>query len=352
MADTHASPLVACALALSFTLVPLAGHAQSTIQHAQSLYVGAQCEESLAILQQLQATTLAEKNEIAAYRVFCLIALGRTDDAAHAIEAIVSDDPFYQPPDALASPRIRAAFKDTREKVLPSIVNREYTAAKMAFDRKDPQAADMFDRVLKLLADPDLAGPSKADLKVLAEGFRDLSRTFSIRAVGTSATTAGTPAGAAGSTPASAAGSTPPARTGVQPGSSSGGASAAAAPAAPPETRAPAPAANIDAPVVRASREGDVGVVAPVALSQVLPRWNPPSNSLARRQAFSGVIEVQIDEHGTVTAATMRASIHPQYDPDLIAAARTWKFKPAMKDGKPVPYTKLVEVRLRPASEQ
>jgi TonB family protein len=99
---------------------------------------------------------------------------------------------------------------------------------------------------------------------------------------------------------------------------------------------------------VRPAREGDPGVVPPVAISQDMPRWSPPSAGIERLRAYQGVIEVVIDARGAVTAATIRASVHPQYDAELLRMARTWKFKPATKNGKPLAYAKLVEVRLQP----
>jgi len=55
-----------------------------------------------------------------------------------------------------------------------------------------------------------------------------------------------------------------------------------------------------------------------------------------------------IDESGNVASAELRQSVHPLYDDELLAAARKWKYKPAMRNGVPMPYVKIVEIRLQP----
>src|SRR3954469_14278559 len=152
--------------------------AQASLARARDLYQSADYEESLAVLDQLHGTASPELTEIGTYKVFCLLALGRTDDAVRAINEVVAVDPFYQPAESMASPRVRAVFRDARRASLPTVVQRDYASAKAAFDRNDPAATDLFERVLRLLSDPDATGPAAADLRVLAEGFRDLSRSF------------------------------------------------------------------------------------------------------------------------------------------------------------------------------
>ena len=69
-------------------------------------------------------------------------------------------------------------FRDVRKQLLPRIVQQSYAEAKAAFDRKELEAAAIgFDRVLLLLNDPDLPVSSgTADLRMLADGFRDSAR--------------------------------------------------------------------------------------------------------------------------------------------------------------------------------
>jgi TonB family protein len=307
-----------CAFVLAACLVlfPAALHARDeTLARAKDLYLAAAYDEALAVLDSLQAPAAGSAAEIAQYRIFCLLALERREDAKKAIEAVVATDPFYRPSDAQTSPRIRNVFQEIRKGVLPSVVQRAYADAKQAFDRKDPQAAALFDRVIAILDDPDVKGNAAlADLRTVATGFRDLSK-------------------ATAAAPPPAAGTPPPSPN-------------AAAPADPaPKTSAAAARANADAP----ARDGDPGVVAPVTLSQRLPPWSPGRED--RQREFSGTIEVIIDEQGAVISAAVRESVHPAYDAELLRVARSWKYKPATKNGAPTKYVKLVEVRLRPPTD-
>lgn len=296
------------ALWLGLWSTPLLG--QDSLTRARALYLAADYEQALAVLDQSGGDAVPEPIEVSAYRVFCLLALERTEEATRAIESMVAGDPFYQPPDTLASPRIRKVFGDTRRAALPAIARREYVTAKAAFDRKDPASTALFERLRRLLTEPDLEGPESADLRTLADGFRELSLAFHV-----------------------------PEPVAAEP------TRVAASPA--PQTAGPSVASSV-APASAPAREGDPGVTPPVTVSQTMPVWIPPRGA-DRQQQFDGILELLIDERGSVTTATLRSSVHPQYDAELLRLARQWKFRAATKDGVPIPYLKLVRILLRPA---
>src|SRR5205085_7868297 len=62
-----------------------------------------------------------------------------------------------------------------------------------------------------------------------------------------------------------------------------------------------------------------------------------------------GILEIIIDESGEVEAATVRTSVNPVYDRLVIATARTWRYKPALLDGVPVKFRKIIQIDLRTA---
>jgi TonB family protein len=184
--------------------------------------------------------------------------------------------------------------------LLPQIASNRYVAAKSAYDRKDYSSAEtQFRNLLTLLDDPQMGG-RLADLRTLASGFVDL-------------------------------------------------ASAAAAP--PPEPKkpeSPAPAPASPAATTAAPKEPprvwgaeDAGVVAPVPLRQDVPRVPTTISSQARERAL---LEIVIDEQGRVINLALRMSIHPMYDPQLLAAAKEWRYKPATVDGVPVKFRKLIQI--------
>jgi TonB family protein len=122
-------------------------------------------------------------------------------------------------------------------------------------------------------------------------------------------------------------------------------AAAAAPPPEPKKVEAPAPPPP---PVERVEPKpahiwtGDeAGVVPPVALRQEVPRVPTAIGAQARER---GLLELIIDEQGRVTAVTVRLSIHPMYDPLLMAAAREWRYKPATVGGAPVKFRKIIQV--------
>jgi len=196
---------------------------------------------------------------------------------------------------------VRAVFSEVRKSLLPSLVQSAYTQAKAAFDRKDPEAAAAFERVLTLLRDPDVSSNTDlADLAVVAAAFRDLSAARELAA-------------AAPPPPAPSARDT-----------SSPGESAAGKPAEPP-----------------VYRDGAVNLVPPVVVSQTLP-----TSHLAERRLWTGAIEVLIDETGKVLSARMAMPVQPTYDRQLLQAALNWKYRPATKDGVPARYIKIINVRL------
>ena len=279
--------------------------AQDSLASARDLYAAANYEDALGVLNRIR-TTDQRGEEIPAidqYRAFCLLALGKTADAEQAIEAVVVADPFFQP-SADMSPRVRSTFTDVRKRMLPGIAQDRYASAKAAYDRKDFKNAETgFKQVLAVLSDPDIGAAANqsplADIKTLAAGFRDLSAT---------------------------AAAPPPIP-------------AVAAPVVPPPVPAPAPTVAI----AQIYGPDDANVSAPVVVRQDLPTFDfqllvPPS---------PGIIELVIDERGAVETATIRKSIYPRYDTRLIEATRSWQYKPAMLNGVPVKYRKIMNISVK-----
>lgn len=301
---------IAFALVAWLTTQTAGAAVQDALAHAKELYLSAAYDEALAVLDRLRTESPHDTvSEVAQYHLFCLLALNRSEEAQKAIEGIVTIDPFYQPSETQTSPRIRTVFQNTRKALLPSIVQRSYAEARASFEKKDPKAGVQFDQVLALIDDPDMKGGQLSDLRTVVSGFRDLSQAMALAAV-----------------PAPAP--IPAAR--FAPSAALEGASAAAAPIEPPA----------------GARPRQAGFVPPVAVSQPLPQWVPALSEA--RLGFKGSIEVMIDEKGNVTSVELRQSVHPLYDDGLLAAARTWKYKPATRNGVPTPYLKVVDIQLQP----
>ena len=279
--------------------LPAPAVAQDFLNPVRELYAAADYEGALAALNLVHEapSDLSIVRETAHYRVLCLVALDRLPEAEEAIENILTEDPLYQLSTEEAPPRVRGAFEQVRQRVAPIVARQLYEAGKEAFDRKAfKEALDLLDRVLRIVDDPGTAkAPGLSDYKVLATGFRDLSRA-----------------------------SLPPDAREGQP--------------------APAPIAGQPAmePSSTATR------TEPVAIRQSLPPWPGASAGPFFDRSFTGAIEIEIDETGRVTAARMTEPVHPAYDDRLLAMARTWLYEPARVGGTAVQAIKRIDIQLRP----
>jgi hypothetical protein len=259
---------------------------QDSIARAKELYAAAAYDDALGILETLQKAKLpaADARDVAVYRVFCLLALGRDQDAARGIEAIVRADPLFRPTEAQASPRLRTRFNEVRTPLLPAIVKERYTAARVLLDRRElPAAIAAFDAVIALAKE---AGPQDPDYYSLAIGYRDLART-----------------------------------------------------AAEAEPTPPIPVAG------RIYGPETTGISPPVAVSHAMPPL-PPGISLGPGE-LDGLIELVIDQAGRVRSARMLKTLLPGYDELVVEAARKWQFRPALLGGVPVLYRHPMVVTLR-----
>jgi hypothetical protein len=268
---------------------------------AKDLYASARYDEALSVLNGLRAGEAADRKAVEQYRSLCLLALGRASEAESAIAAVVTADPTYRPGASEASPRVRATFTDVRKRLLPDITTSRYQAAKAAYDRRQwADAEAQFRMVLALIDDPDNGG-RLTDLRVLTAGFLELSAR-------------------------------------------------AAAPPPPPAEPKPAPIAAA-APVAPTRPEAgkiygtdDDEVTPPVVVRQDIPGIPHSMMAMARSR---GLVEVVIDEQGRVVAMTMRTSIHPSYDLQVLTAARDWKYRPATVNGQPVRYRRLISINIQ-----
>ena len=272
---------------------------------ARDLYASAAYEDALTLLNRLRSADhpAGQSRAIEQYRAFCLLALGRTADAARAIEAVVVAEPAYHPSDSDVSPRVRSAFTDVRRRMLPAIIQQTYGDAKAAFDRKEwAAAANGFHQVLTALADSDVAAEANqsplSDLRTLAVGFEELS------------------------------------------------AKAAAPPPPPPPAPIPVQAPPTRPAPPRVYTADDASVVPPNTVNQALPQF--PGQVVMPRM---GKIEVVIDENGQIESAVMTGSVTSAYDTLAVSASKSWRYKPATLNGVPVKFRKTIQIAIRPTAK-
>jgi TonB family protein len=287
----------AALLALSFGLIGGSPAAAEDFEAAKALYVSASYEEALAALDRVDRG--ADPIQVNAYRALCLVALGRVRDAEAPLQQIVRMNPLYKPAAEEVSPRLVELFNQVRVRTLPDVARQLYADAKSSFEAQNVVEANAkFKKLLVVIAETDVrATPGMADLKDLADGFLALS------------------AAKADAEQAKAAAAKPP---------------------------APAPP-----PVPRIFTAADRDVTPPVDVDRVLPPWNPPSQAVSIG-SFKGMLKVVVDEQGRVEEALLVESIHPTYNRDLLKAAKSWRYQPARRDGRPVKYALTMEIVLHP----
>ncbi|HYN10943.1 MAG TPA: hypothetical protein VES67_26410 [Vicinamibacterales bacterium] len=264
---------------------------------AKALYESASYEAALELLSAVDKPDALEQTEL--YRALCLLALGRTGEAERSLARIVLRKPLYKLEESETPPRLVALFKDVRKRTLPAAARELYVQAKASFDDKrfDAATAELKD-LLAVLADAGVPDDDVglADLKMLAEGFLSLSNAE----------------------PAAR-------RVSPQPGK--------------------APDGSTGAPTVYSAL--DVDVSPPVELERKIPAWNPPDPA-TRNTTFQGLLEVVIDERGTVESAVLKRPVFPFYNAPLLASTKQWRFEPAMRNGIAVKYRKEFTITLRP----
>jgi hypothetical protein len=314
--------------------------AEESLTAAKDLYASAAYEDALSTLTRLQAST-ATGAPIAAqidqYRAFCLFALGRTAEAQSVAESLITKDPLLQLDEGDASPRIVAMFADVRKRLLPGLTRDQYRAARASLDRKDFAGAEsqlirtrlMLEEAQKIGSSDEIMG----DLRVLVDGFLDLTRSaVEARATNPRSQTASADVQAA----------SPPTA------SSSATSSSAATPSATgPSLAAPARAASAPktpAQPLQVYDSSAADVLAPVALHQAMPSIPPGLATMLSTIHRSGALDLIIDQQGNVERAVMRESVHPILDALVVDAARSWKYRPALKDDVAVRYLKTIAI--------
>lgn len=287
-----------------------AGGSDSNFMTAKQLYAAGNYEEALSRLT--TATAEGGAAEVNQYKALCLLALGRTAEAERSLEDLVTQRPLFKMSESDVSPRVVAMFHDVRKRLLPAATRDLYARARTNYDQKlYSRAANEFKEVLQLLGDPDLGkdGAALADLKMIAEGFLKLAEVEVAAAV-----KAEMDAAAAAQAPAPEAVKPPP----------------------PPPTGP------------RIYTDADKDVTPPVDVgSRTLPEWKPPAGAAGQFE-YRGVLRLLIDEQGKVEQAALVQKVMDSYDPLLLAAARSWTFRPARRNGQPVKYQKVIGITLLP----
>lgn len=254
------------------------------VDRVRALYASAAYEEALAAIPAAAPAPL--KLEVEQYRALCLLALGREADAVAVVERIVREHPMYLPSSDV-SPRLVSLFSASRARLLPTLARETYADGKTAFESgRYELARETLRRVVGIIDSlPAEEQTALADLRLLTSGFLDLA-----------------------------------------------------------EARIPPPPPIERIPSLPPSKAAYVG---PVAVQEELPPWTPPPG-LAAGAEYVGVFRVRIGVDGRVIGSEVVETSHPLYDAQLSRAASGWLYRPAIRNGRPAPSVKDLQIRLVP----
>lgn len=300
-----------------------AAGAQDSLVAARDLYAAAAYEDALSTLSHVDKAAAPQiARQADEYRAFCLFALGRTGEAETIAESLIRKEPLARLDAVDASPRVEGMFADVRKRLLPSLIRERFRTARSALDDKQFNEAEPPLSEARLMIDEAQAlgvrDDTLADLSVLVDGFLQLIRSTADQHASLESAS-GVPAG--------------------------GAASRAGAPAAAPVSSDPragfaaATATNFTSGS-KVYSIGDDGVAPAVALRQRMPAMATELMTITRSSKRNAMLDLLIDETGGVVSATMRESLNSSFDALILRAARTWKYRPAVKDGVPVRYLK------------
>ena len=284
--------------------------AQDPLSAAREQYASADYEQALATLGGLRGSETASSvlEQVEQYRAFCLFALGRTADAVSVAEGLVRKNPMLELDATDASPRLSAMFTDVRRRLLPGLIRERYRQARTALDDKNfLNAEPRLVEVRQMLTEAEeinAMDEGMADLRVLVDGFLDLTR-------------------------------------GLRESAAAEQARVEAAAAKESAQKAAAPPAVVRVPTFDSSA---ANVTAPVALRQEVPPVPPSLLPMFRSGVTAGQLDVLVDEFGNVEESTIRLSMQPVYDAMVLRASKQWKYQPARSGGAPVKYVKTIGV--------
>jgi TonB family protein len=288
---------------IAFLLLTASSNAaEGSLDDAKKLYAAASFENSLAALAQIDVAA-SKSPEVLEYKALCLLALGRVAEAQSVVDTLVSTAPTFVPGDDDVPPRFVAVLNETRRRLLPEVTRRLFNDARDQFRaRNQGLAKEQFEQVLRLTDDGVWRETNDAgDLRTLASGFLELVNSAP--------------------------------RIGDQRPSRSVESVPTAASSSP----------KVAGPVVKRPK---TDLQPPIAIEQSMPKWRPTDAVTAQRR-FTGAVRVRIGKDGHVIDAAIAVATDPDYDKQLLEAARSWRYTPGQRNGEPIEMEKLVTFSLR-----
>jgi tetratricopeptide (TPR) repeat protein len=127
---------------------------QSAIEEARVLYYAAAYEQALAALDRVEPASTNEATTAELFRGASLLALGRSEDAEHAFERLVTLRPDLLPEQLDMTPWIASRFAAVRARVLTDRERRERAAGRRRSEAVEPGQPDFYTLADALVSRP------------------------------------------------------------------------------------------------------------------------------------------------------------------------------------------------------
>ncbi len=279
-------------------LIAMPVHAQDALLEVRRLYESADFERALALLDAIDGDldTPADRRAAREYRALCLLAYDRTSELERTLEEMIEEAPLASP-SALFPPRLREVYEHVRGRTVPRLVRDGLGRLETSLQEgRYNEVLVAVEQLRPLVKEAGGESDSDADMATLETMARRAAAELAARRL-------------------------PPADRGQQADGRDG------------------------RPVDAVYSSADPDVAPPVAIRQDIPPWQPLDADTRR---FDGSLELIIDTAGHVREVWMSSSVQPAYDELILEAAAKWTFRPAVRNGLPVPYHKVLIISLLP----
>jgi len=134
----------------------------------KALYAAADYDAALIVLSTDDVASAPGADQ---YRALCLLALGRIDETERLVESLIRRDPSFRVSVTDVTPRMIALYEQTRQRLLPAILDDRFREAKATYEQGGyEQATTQFNALKALLADEEASASESASVP------RDLQR--------------------------------------------------------------------------------------------------------------------------------------------------------------------------------
>jgi hypothetical protein len=151
----------------------------------KALYAAADYDAALIVLSTDDVASAPGADQ---YRALCLLALGRIEEAERLVQSLIRRNPSFRMSVTDVTPRMIALFEQTRQRLLPGILDDRFREAKATYEQgRYGEATTQFNALNGLLVDEDASSSEGAvvtrDMRRVVDEFLKLAAAARAEAV-------------------------------------------------------------------------------------------------------------------------------------------------------------------------